>query len=177
MGARNGPDGYGWVGKGLHWLTVLALTAQFTVGWLMDADDSGSGRGRGRGRSGESGRGRGRGGEDSSYLDDPETLVTVHVVIGVTILLLAVSRVAWRRIAGLPPWSDHLSEGQRRVAHWTERVLMALLILIPATGLLLVGVGDDDVLPFHVATHLAFFAALAAHLFLTLRPRILRRML
>lgn len=174
MTARNGPAGYGWVTKVLHWLTVLAVVAQFSVGYLMDGDDSGRGRGRGRGRSGESGRGGG--GEASGYLDDPETLLRVHVVLGLTILALAVARVLWRRVSGLPPWSEHLSDGQRRLAHWTERALLALLFVIPLSGLTLVAVGDDDVLPLHIGAHVAFFVALAAHLSTNLRPAVLRRM-
>ena len=85
-------------------------------------------------------------------------------------------RVTWRRIDGLPPWAESLSEGQRRLAHWTEKVLLVLLFVIPATGLALV-FGDDDLLPLHVAAHVTFFVALAAHLFLVLRPRVLPRML
>ena len=162
--------------KGLHWLTVLAIAAQFVVGYLMVGDDSGQGRGRGRGRSDESGHGRGGGGDDSGYLDDPETLLRVHVAIGLTILALAVTRLLWRRVAGLPPWSEQLSEGQRRLAHWTERVLLALLFVIPLSGLTLVAVGDDDVLPLHVGAHIAFFLALTAHLSTNLRPAVLRRM-
>ena len=177
MALRNGPAGYGRVTRTLHWLTVLAVAAQFGVGYLMGADDSGHGRGRGRGRSGESGSGRGRGGEDSGYLSDPETLLTVHVALGLTILALALVRVGWRRVAGLPPWSDHLSERQRRLVHWTERVLLTLLFVVPLSGLSLVVVGDDDVLPLHVGAHIAFFAALAAHLSTNLRPAVLRRML
>ncbi|HYH35823.1 MAG TPA: cytochrome b/b6 domain-containing protein [Nocardioides sp.] len=175
MTARNGPDGYGWVTKSLHWVTVLALAAQLAVGYVMDADDSGGGRGRGRG--GGSGHGRGRGGEDSAYLDDPGTLLTAHVVLGVLIILLAVLRLVWRRATSLPPWSEHLSERQRQLSHWTERVLMWLLLLVPATGLVLVAAGDDDVLPLHVASHVALYVAVAAHLVVNLRPRILARML
>ena len=177
MATRNGPDGYGWVSKSLHWLTVLAVATQFAVGYLMDVDASGQGRGRGRGRGGESGRGRGRGGEDSSYLDDPETMLKFHLVLGLTIIGLGAARVLWRRVAGLPPWSEHLSEGQRRIAHWTERALLSLLFIVPATGLALVLAGDDDLLPLHVGAHIAFFVALAAHLSTNLRPRILTRML
>ena len=40
MPVRSGPDGYGGVAKALHWLTVLALVAQFTVGYALDVDDS-----------------------------------------------------------------------------------------------------------------------------------------
>ena len=169
MAARNGPGGYGWVTRTLHWSTALAVAAQFAVGYVMD----GRGRGRGRGRSGESGRG----GEDAGYLDNPESLLTVHVVLGLTILALAVTRVAWRRVSGLPPWSEHLGPSQRRLAHRTERALLALLFIVPLSGLALVAAGDDDVLPLHVAANIRFLVALAAHLSTNLRPPVLRRML
>ena len=44
MKLRNDNDGYGLVTKTLHWLTVLAITAQFIIGYLLD-DESGHGRG------------------------------------------------------------------------------------------------------------------------------------
>jgi cytochrome b561 len=178
--------GYGRVAKVLHWATVLALLAQMTVGYLMEADDSG--RGRGRGRSGDSGRGRGRGGDDEGYdvaerlAALPEDLLAWHVVLGLTVLLLGVVRVAWRRTHGLPPWAGTLSPVERRLAQWTERALLLLLFAIPLTGLSLLVVGDDLV-ALHVASHVGFFAALAAHLGLVLkhqlvhRDRLLRRML
>lgn len=178
--------GYGRVAKALHWATVLALLAQMTVGYLMEADDSG--RGRGRGRSGDSGRGRGRGGDDEGYdvaerlAAWPEDLLAWHVVLGAAVLLLGVVRVAWRRTHGLPPWARTLSPVERRLAHRTERALLLLLFAIPLTGLSLLVVGDDLV-ALHVASHVALFAALAAHLGLVLkhqlvdRDRLLRRML
>jgi cytochrome b561 len=180
--------GYGRVAKVLHWATVVALLAQFTVGYLMEVDD-GSGRCRGRGRSGESGRGRGRGGEDEGYADVaerlaawPADLLAWHVVLGVSVLLLAVTRLVWRRRHGLPPWAETLSATERRTAHWTERALLTLLFVVPASGLGLLVVGDDLV-AVHVASHVAFFVALAAHVGLVLkhqlvdRDGLLRRML
>jgi cytochrome b561 len=170
-------DGYAPLTKVLHWLTVVALAAQFTIGYLLDVD--GRGRGRGRGRGGESGRGRGRGG-DLDVFDDP--LLTAHVIVGVTILVLATVRVLWRLRSTLPPWAEGLSHAERTLAHWTERVLYVLLFAIPLTGLWLVLV-NDDALAVHVATHIAFFVALAAHVGLVLkhqlidRDRLLRRML
>src|SRR5687767_7394441 len=133
--------GYHPATKALHWLTVLALAAQFAVGYLMDADDSGRGRGRGRGRGGESGRGRGRGGDSAGRLDHPGTLLKVHVALTLTILVLAIARVVWRRVAGLPPWAEQLTPTQRRVATWTERVLLMTLFVIPLGGLALVASG------------------------------------
>ena len=152
MGARNGEHGYGYVTIALHWLTVLLVVAQFTVGYVMASNDD---------------------------LD----VFPIHRALGVSILVVAVARVLWRVRAPLPPWADSLSAGERRVAHWTERILLALLFVIPATGLILAGSGDDDLLPLHVAAHLAFFVTLAVHLGLVLgrglrgRPVLLDRML
>lgn len=168
--------GYSPATKALHWLTVLALAAQFAVGYAMGADDGGQGRGRGRGRGGDSGRGRGRGGDGGGYLDDPDTLVKVHVALGLTVLVLALVRVVWRRVAGLPPWAEQLSPGQRRLAHWTERTLLATLFVIPLSGLALVISGDDDLVSIHVAGHVVFLAALVAHVGLVVGKRLLPRM-
>lgn len=55
-------------------------------------------------------------------------------------------------------------------------MLLTLLFVVPVTGIALV-VGSDDLLPLHVAAHVAFFAALAAHLGLVLGRRLVPRML
>ena len=165
---------YGATTRTLHWVTVLALMAQFTVGYFLDVDDSGHGRGRGRG--GDSGRGRGRGGDDDSVLDLGWNLVTAHVSLGLLIVLLAVVRVAWRRVSGLPPWAQTLGAGERRFVTVTERVLLTLLFVVPLTGLALV-LGGDDLLWPHVTAHVTFFVALAAHVGVVLRRGLLPRML
>lgn len=183
---RNHPGGYGVVTRTLHWAVALAIAAQFVVGYVMDADDSGRGRGRGRGRGGESGRGRGRGrggdGGDYDLLGD-DALLTLHVALGVTILVLAAVRLVWRLTTPLPDWAPTLSAGERRLAHWTERVLYVLMFAIPITGLVLVVADDDDLLGVHVAAHIAFVVAIACHVGLVVkhqlvdRDRLLRRML
>lgn len=176
MHLRNGDHGYGAVTKSLHWLTVLLVAAQFAVGYLMDPGSGGSGQGRGRGRGGDSGRGRGRGGDEGyGVLDD--AALTMHVALGVSILVIAVIRVVWRRVGHLPPWADQLSPGQRKLLGWTERGLLAMLFAIPLTGLVLVLSGDDAALTAHVAAHLVFFGALALHLGLVLGRGLLPRML
>jgi len=181
---RNGDEGYGTVAKGLHWLTVLALVCQFTIGYFLD-DEDGSGRGRGRGRGRGEGSGRGRGGDDDALgdaLDGGWSLLTVHVALGLLIVLLACIRVAWRRLDGLPPWAGTLSPAERRLAIITERTMLVLLFAVPLTGLTLV-LGDDDLLPLHVTAHVVFFTALAAHVGLVVkhqvvdRDRLLARML
>lgn len=110
-------------------------------------------------------------------LDGGLSLPELHLLLGVLIIALAVVRLFWRRYDGLPPWSEQLSERQRRLVTLTERSLLGLLFVVPATGLVLVATGDDDVLPLHIGAHVAFFVVLAAHLGTNLRPRILTRML
>jgi cytochrome b561 len=171
---RNGPHGYGLVTRALHWTTVVVVTAQLLVGYLMDADDSG--RGRGRGRGGDSGRGRGRGGEEEyAVLDD--AAVTTHVALGLTLLALALVRIWWRRAGGLPPWSERLSPAQRTWLGRSERGLLLALVLAPVTGLVLVGTGEDDLVWLHVAAHLLLYASLALHVGLVLGRGLLPRML
>src|SRR6478736_793312 len=151
MTLRNGPHGYGAVTKTLHWATVLAVAAQFVVGYTMEVDDGG-------------------------HFDGSFDLVDLHVVLGLAILALVLARVVWRATTPLPPWDERLTAGNRRFVHATEVALLALLVVVPLTGLALV-LGDDDLLPLHVAAHVAFFAALAAHLGMVLGRRLLPRML
>lgn len=167
---RNGAHGYGFVTKSLHWLVVVAIAAQLLVGYLLDGDESG--RGRGRGRGGESGRGRGRGG---GYEPFDDGLLTVHVVLGVTILVLATVRLVWRISTPLPPWALTLSRFERVLAHWTERALYLLMFAIPASGLLLVAADDDNSLGVHIASHIAFFVVLALHVGVVLKHELVNR--
>ncbi|MGZ5403199.1 MAG: cytochrome b [Nocardioides sp.] len=161
MAWRSGDHGYGWITKVLHWLTVLLVAAQFVVGYSMAAEDACDRQ------------------EDTCEQVELGAfdLLELHVLLGLSILVIAVVRPLWRRYDGFPPWSDHLSAGDRRVVHWTERALMLLLFVVPLSGLLLNAFGDDAWLALHIGAHIAFFVALAAHLFTNLRPRILRRML
>ena len=106
----------------------------------------------------------------------------VHVALGITILVLATVRVLWRLTTPLPPWQESLTGTEKRVATWTERVMLGLLFVIPISGLVLRFGGDADVLVVHIVGHIAFYLALATHLALVLgrglagRPVLLRRM-
>lgn len=102
------------------------------------------------------------------------SLPEVHVLLGLVILALAASRVVWRRTAGLPPWAESLSPEERTWEHWSEKLLLSLLFVIPLSGLLLVVV-SYDLLPLHIAAHICFFAAVAAHLGLVLKHQLVNR--
>lgn len=169
---RNQPHGYGLVTKAMHWTLAAALAAQLVIGYSLDGD--GRGRGRGRGRGGESGRGRGRGGDEYDVFG-ADTLLTIHVVLGLTILALATVRLVWRVSTPLPAWAPTLSPGERRLAHWTERLLYVLMVAIPISGLVLVVAGDDDWVGAHIATHVAFFVVIAMHIGLVAKHQVIDR--
>jgi len=192
---RNTRAGYGLVTVTLHWLTVAALAAQLAIGWTMDADAAAE-RAEEQAEVAED-RADDTAGEevaeeaadaaaDRDYvvgLGDGLDLLDVHVTLGVLILVLAFTRIVWRRVGGLPDWAQALSPGERKLATLTERALLSALIVAPATGLVLVLGQDDDLLWLHVASHLVLYAALVAHLGLVLwhtavrRDRLLGRML
>ena len=55
-----------------------------------------------------------------------------------------------------------------------EKLLLALLVVVPASGLLLVAAGEDW-LPVHIAAQVAFLLAIAAHVGLVLEHTVVRR--
>ena len=64
----------------------------------------------------------------------PETLINLHLSVGVLILFVAVLRLAWRATHAEPPPEDGLPPWQvqsARVVHW---LLYALLFVLPVLG-------------------------------------------
>jgi len=104
------------------------------------------------------------------------TLPAVHVLLGLTIMVVAVLRMVWRRTTPLPPWDPRLTSTDRKVLHHVERALLTLLLVVPATGIALVVV-SDDLVPLHVVAHVCFYAALAVHVGVVVRRRVVGRML
>lgn len=206
MRLRNGEHGYGLVTKVLHWATVLAIAAQFVVGYRIEDGDAADsvcdppGEERGGGDTSDAEEERLDRLEDAceaqqdrlddqadepvdaafgdlgtgDLLDGGLSLPEWHVLLGLTILALGVVRVVWRRTTPLPPWAPALTPAERRLEGLLEKALLALLFVIPATGLLLVA-GEDGWLPAHVTAHVAFFGAVALHVGLVLRHTVVRR--
>ncbi|WP_050470711.1 cytochrome b [Herbaspirillum chlorophenolicum] len=66
---------YSPVAKFFHWITVLLIIAQCTIGWTMpDVDD----------------------------LQSPEGSVSLHISVGLLILLVMLARLVWRLISPAP---------------------------------------------------------------------------
>lgn len=183
MSLRNGQHGYGSVTKLLHWLTVAAISAQYAVGYSIrgELDEHGGHGGDDvslaaldHGHGGGSGSGGGADGFDDLF-SGGFGLPELHVVLGVTILALGVVRVLWRVAGSLPPWAPALGDAERTLEGLLEKALLALLFLIPLSGLLLIGTGEDDYLPLHVAAHVAFFVVVGLHVGLVLKRTVVQR--
>jgi cytochrome b561 len=182
MPLRNGEHGYGAITKTLHWLTVGAITGQFVVGYSIrgEFDDHGGDDGAlaalDHGHGGGSGSGKG-GGEDGfeGLFSGGFGLPELHVTLGLTIIGLGVLRVIWRYAGSLPPWAPALSPLERTLEGWLEKALIGLVFLVPLSGLLLVGTGEDDYLPLHIGAHIAFFVVVGLHIGLVLKHTAIQR--
>jgi cytochrome b561 len=100
-------NSYTGTAKTLHWLIVALLIAQFVVAWTMP---------------------------HMKRDTKPETLINLHLSIGVLILFFAVVRLGWRAIHPEPPPEESLPPWQvqsARVLHW---LLYLLLLAIPVLG-------------------------------------------
>jgi cytochrome b561 len=197
MRLRNGEHGYGVVTKVLHWLTVAAVVGQFAVGLTMTADDAVLELEKDRIEQFEEYvEGQGEAAEEmfegeidrmEDALDAQEDnyvtaafaepgfyLPEVHVLLGLSIMILATIRVLWRVTTPLPPWAEHLSPGERRLEAWLEKALLTLLFAVPASGLALLAAGDDW-LALHITAQLVLVAAIALHVGLVLKHTVVHR--
>ncbi|WP_197415763.1 cytochrome b/b6 domain-containing protein [Mycobacterium sp. IS-1742] len=206
---RNGGHGYGVVSKVLHWLTVVAVAAQFAIGWSMEADDAALDREKDRidaleeagddlaEHQGEAAEERFEADidrledeldlrEDGYVADAASGLLTgdgfgdglsvpeLHVLLGISLIVMGLTRIVWRRVGGLPPWADHFGAGERRLEAALEKLLLTLLFVVPATGLVLI-TGGEQWLVLHVAAQVLFLAVIAVHVGLVLKHTMVRR--
>lgn len=109
-----------------------------------------------------------------SVLDDGVSAVEVHVLIGLGVLGLGVVRLVRRRVVALPPWAEHLGPGQRRLEGLLEKAMLALLLVVPASGLLLALAGEP-LLVVHVGTQVVLGVVVATHGGLVLWHTVVRR--
>ena len=103
----NTTTGYTGTAKALHWTIVALLIVQFIAAWTMP---------------------------DIKRDAKPDTLINLHISVGVLILFVAVLRLTWQAghpeplpEDGLPPWQVQSA----RAVHW---LLYALLFVLPVLG-------------------------------------------
>lgn len=107
MTLKNTADSWGSVSQAFHWLIVLLILAIATIGLTM----------------GELPR-------TPKYF----WVYTLHKSLGLTVLALAVLRLAWRLYAGASPPVPGTPVWQRRIASITHWLLYGLLFAMPLSG-------------------------------------------
>ena len=107
MQLRNSADSWGAVARAFHWLIAALVVAQFVIGSIA---------------------------EEMKLTPAKLDLFVWHKSIGVTVLLLALLRLAWRLgnpppepPAATPRWERRLAA----MAHW---VLYGLILAVPLSG-------------------------------------------
>lgn len=118
MMLRNTTTHYGAIARLFHWLTVLLIVAQFvSMEFAHDLP---------------------RGPERSE-------LYRLHKSLGVSILLLAIARLAWRFGNPVPPAPVDARAWERRAADVSHRLLYALIFALPLTGWVMSAAGGRTV--------------------------------
>jgi cytochrome b561 len=107
MALKNTTRRWGAVAQSLHWLIVLFIITQFTLATMFDDLPAGARK---------------------------LTLLSRHKSVGITILMLAVVRLAWRRANPIPLLPDTLKPWERSLAKWTHGLLYVLLFAVPLAG-------------------------------------------
>jgi cytochrome b561 len=107
MALRSDTDRWGTVTRILHWLTALAVLGLLGVGWWM---------------------------EGLPNSPDKIAIYKLHKSVGLTVLALAVVRIAWRLFERARPRPPSMPGWQRAFAATTHWALYAGILVMPLSG-------------------------------------------
>lgn len=114
------PNKYDGVAKALHWIVALFMIVMLTFGWGL---------------------------EDMEISEKVQTLV-IHSSLGVSVFLLMIARLLWRRNHTPPALPDHMPGWQVTASKMSHHSLYFFTILQPLFGLGQSMFADYDVRPF-----------------------------
>ena len=96
---------YAWSSRVLHWLMAVMVLAMLLIGMAMVAS-----------------------------LLDYHWLLSIHRPLGILVLVFVIVRFVNRQVTRLPPFPETMSAMERAVATGSERLLYALMFLMPLIG-------------------------------------------
>lgn len=108
---RNSPVRYGWLSVGLHWFMLFLLIAVYASMELRGFFPKGSA--------------------------PREAMKTWHYMLGVSVLALAMLRLAVQRIGPVPAISPRPTKWMGRSASWMKTALYLFMVGLPVLGWLL----------------------------------------
>lgn len=103
------PRVYGTVMRSIHWITLSLVVSVYTLAWSVDGTAS---------------------------RDEAAWLVMMHRSLGLSVLLLTLFRLYWRRTTRVPALPDDVPPLQRLAAQTVTAALYLLLLLQPLLGLI-----------------------------------------
>ena len=104
------PTRYTPIAQGLHWIIAALIVVQFILAWTAD---------------------------DLPLGMHKLALLTRHKNFGMTVLMLAILRLAWRFTHRPPPLPADMTSIERTLAHATHAAFYGLLLAMPLTGWLM----------------------------------------
>lgn len=105
--ASHNRRGFSSPAKFFHWITVLLLVVQYSIGWLMP---------------------------DVKRDTQPIGLISLHLSIGSLIVLIVLVRLVWRTTHPVPEEPTARAPALRLAARVTHWLLYSLLIAFPLMG-------------------------------------------
>jgi cytochrome b561 len=116
--SRN-PNQFALFSRILHWLMAAMLLTMLFIGVAMVAS-----------------------------IGNYHKLVALHRPLGIAILILAIIRVINRRFTTLPPFPSTMSQMERKIAMASEKLLYALMFLLPIVGWAMLSAGNYPIVMF-----------------------------
>ncbi|MEK0083721.1 cytochrome b [Benzoatithermus flavus] len=122
MLVKDSRSGYGLVSIALHWSSAFLVAALVWLGWTFTELPRGPER---------------------------DALAALHISLGFLALFLAAARLGWRLACGMPAAASSRPRVlEERLARIVHRLLLAVLLLLPLTGILTVAATGRTPMPF-----------------------------
>lgn len=99
------PARFAWSSRVLHWLMAVMVLAMLLIGMAMVAS-----------------------------LGNYHWLLSIHRPLGILVLLFVIVRFVNRQVMALPAFLETMSAAERAAATWSERLLYALMFILPLIG-------------------------------------------
>jgi cytochrome b561 len=111
MQFKNTLTRYGAIAQLFHWVIVVLIVTQFVLGWRQDGLPQ--------------------------FSNARLQILALHKSFGITVLSLAVLRLAWRLFNPIPPMPPSTPRWQERAAQASHFLLYALIFITPVLGWLM----------------------------------------